>query len=522
MTTKPVSPTAPDRVPDARNVEVLVVGGGPVGMTLAGDLARAGRDVTVLERWPQPNPASRAFAVMPRTLEVLDARGLADGLLPLGHRAGSVNLFGDMQLDLTRAPSAYRFALITPQTNVDAALTRYAEQEGATVLRGVEVTGLQQDADGVTVTAEPKGGGAQSLWRAAYVVGADGAHSTVRDLAGSPFPGRTVLSSVVLADVRLLHGPSDGGLTLGSTPDVFGFLVPYRRPDAAAAGADPSAPGRWYRSMTWDRHHQLPDTAPVADGEIADVLGRAMAADLGLAEVGWHSRFHCEERQVPNYRLGRVFLAGDAAHVHSPVGGQGMNTGIQDAANLGWKLDAVLGGAADAVLDSYQRERHPIGAQVVSQSGLMMRAVILKPRLARRIRDAVAPRLMSGRFGDVVVGRFTGTALRYGHRRGEHPLVGTRASEVPLRGRRLSELQRELDFVLVREAGRPAQPADIGQAERTDDGPALLVRPDGYIAWAGSLGEPGEDSGWRAALAHWTGSASDGSAAVTEAVRARH
>ena len=155
---------------------------------------------------------------------------------------------------------------------------------------------------------------------------------------------------------------------------MIGFLAPYDRTDDD---------GAWYRAMVWDRHHQVPDAEPVSPAEVIDVLTRAMGRDLGVREVGWLSRFHCDERQVAEYRYGRVFLAGDAAHVHSPMGGQGMNTGIQDAANLAWKLDAVLGGAPDDVLDTYQSERHPIGRRVLLQSGLMARGVTLHPRIAR-------------------------------------------------------------------------------------------------------------------------------------------
>jgi flavin-dependent dehydrogenase len=142
--------------------------------------------------------------------------------------------------------------------------------------------------------------------------------------------------------------------------------------------------------MVWDRHHQVPDTEPASAAEVIDVLTRAMGRDLGVREVGWLSRFHCDERQVSQYRHGRVFLAGDAAHVHSPMGGQGMNTGIQDAVNLAWKLDAVLSGARDDVLDTYQSERHPIGRRVLRQSGLMARGVTLHPRIGRVIRNLLA------------------------------------------------------------------------------------------------------------------------------------
>ncbi|AGL19354.1 FAD-dependent oxidoreductase [Actinoplanes sp. N902-109] len=457
------------------SVDVLVIGAGPTGMTVAGDLARSGRSVTVLERRPQINPASRAFATMARTLEVLDSRGLADELLALGTTTPAVQLFGGARLDLTRLPSRYPYALITPQTNVDQALGRYAADAGATILRGVQATGVSQDASGVTVTS------AGQQFTARYLVAADGAHSTVRRLLGRPFPGKTVLSSVVLADVKLSNGPAGAGLTLGNTVDRFGFLVPYGRHEAG---------GSWFRAMTWDRNHQVSDDVPVGRDEIVTGLNLAMGSDLGVADIGWHSRFHCEERQLTHYRLGRVFFAGDAAHVHSPMGGQGMNTGIQDAANLSWKLDAVLGGADDALLDTYHTERHPVGRRVLRQSGLLMRAVTLHPRPARRLRDRLAPALLSlPSVRDQVAGSFAGTGLTYPRRRGDHPLVGTRATEVPLTTGRLTELQRTPGYVLIRPRGTgpvPDRPG-IQQTARTDAGPALLVRPDGYIAWAGPL-----------------------------------
>src|ERR1700744_2648779 len=427
------------------DVDVLVVGAGPTGLTAAGDLARAGRSVTVLEGWPAINPSSRAFATMARTLEVLDARGIADGLLARSHRAPVVTIFGGARIDLTHLASPYRFAMITPQTNVDRELDADAVAQGAGIRRGAEVVGLRQDANGVSVKTRSHQGGPQIGWRAHYLIGADGAHSTVRGLLGLDFPGKPILSSIVLADVKLAHGPTGGGLTLGSTRNEFAFLAPYNRREGD---------GWWYRAMVWDRKQQVPDSEPVDSDEIARVLAQAMKADLGLLEVGWKSRFHCDERQVEQYRHGRVFLAGDAAHVHSPMGGQGMNTGIQDAANLAWKIDAVLDGADDIVLDSYHDERHPIGKRVLLQSGMMARGVTLHPRVARGLRNLLVPRLLRvPRIRDEVAGSFAGTTLRYAHRAGESALVGTRATQIPLTAGRLTRLQRLPRFVFIREYG---------------------------------------------------------------------
>ncbi|WP_264003272.1 FAD-dependent monooxygenase, partial [Mycolicibacterium sphagni] len=220
-----------------------------------------------MERWPSENPSSRAFATMARTLEVLDARGLADDLLADSHRAPGVTLFAGARLDLTLLESQYPFVMIAPQTKVDAALARYAAEQGAEVRRGYEVTGLEQDAHGVTVLAR-RADGHQESWRAPYLIGADGAHSTVRALVGADFPGETVLRSMILADIRLIDGPAGGGLTVGNTENVLGFLAPYD--------------GHWYRAMVWDRRHQLPDSEPVTRAEIERTLTEAMGADFGV------------------------------------------------------------------------------------------------------------------------------------------------------------------------------------------------------------------------------------------------
>lgn len=430
--------------------DVVVVGAGPTGCTVAGELARAGCSVTVLDRHAAPSPLSRAFGVHARTLELLDSRGLADELVATGTPVDRLQLSGAAGLDLSGLPTRFPFVLMTPQVHVDRLLERYAVAQGARVERGVTVDGLEQRADGVVVRA------GEREWAARWVVGADGVHSTVRDLVGLPFPGRTVLRSVVLADVRL-PGLAVGELRVDVDALGFGFLAPFG--------------DGWFRLIGWDRRRQPGTDTPVGDDEVAGLLHRVFGLPAG--EVRWSSRFASDERQAPAYRAGRVFLAGDAAHVHSPAGGQGMNTGIQDAFALGWRL-AV---GDDDLLAGYQRERHPVGATVLRSSGATIRLMTLGGvggRVARAVvlRGLLRVPLVARRGA----GLFSGVAIGYP---GPGP-VGTRAV-VP----GLAEVQRGAGCVLVLPRAAADVDARVPVLRRPDDGPALLVRPDGYVAWAG-------------------------------------
>ncbi|MFD4143780.1 FAD-dependent monooxygenase [Streptomyces sp. NPDC058572] len=460
--------------------DVVVVGAGPTGMLLAGDLAAAGVPVTVLERRPrETSNITRAFGVHARTLELLDARGLADELVQRGTSITRLRLFRRLSLDLSRLPTRFPFLLITPQYEVERLLERRAVDAGVHFRYGTELTGLDQTSDPGTVAVHVQDAqGVRSTVRARYVVGADGVRSSVRTALGLPFPGESVIRSIVLADVRLTDEPDDV-LAVNGTGDAFAFIAPFG--------------DGWYRVMGWNRKRQVPDSEPVDLDEVRDIARRALGTDHGMHDARWISRFHSDERQVPSYRAGRVFLAGDAAHVHSPAGGQGMNTGLQDAANLSWKLSCAVQGHApdpDALLDTYQAERHPVGATVLRSSGAIVRLAMAHTPLQRAVRALASHFLNLVRpAATKAMDMITGIGISYAAPRGSHPLTGRRAPDLQLVEGRLYELLREGGFVLVAAPDEdPAAPPAPGPVIRahwaTDRRTALLIRPDGYIAWA--------------------------------------
>jgi 2-polyprenyl-6-methoxyphenol hydroxylase-like FAD-dependent oxidoreductase len=466
---------------------VVIVGAGPTGLLLAGDLAAAGVSVTVLERRPaHETNLTRAFAVHARTLEVLDARGLADDLVSTGARVDGLQFLNRLRVDLSWLPSRFPYLLITPQYQTERLLEERAVKHGAEILRGSEVLGVRQDRDGVDVRTDTR------TWRASYVVGTDGVRSTVRAAVGAPFPGRTVARSVMLADVRLAAAPDDV-VTANADGHTFGFLAPFG--------------DGWYRVIAWRRDRQLPDDAPVELDEIRATVRQALGTDYGIYDARWLGRFHSDERQVPQYRIGRVFLAGDAAHVHSPAGGQGMNTGLQDAANLGWKLAATIQGRARPdLLDTYHAERHPVGKLVLRASGSLLRLALTGPVLLPIATTLAAAAVRLPRIARRAAGTLSGIAIRYPRPRGGHKLAGQRAADLALAGGcRLYETLRDGHFVLIGANGhndtdhlRTVQPAQ-------PNGLTILVRPDGYIAWAtdATAANHTHQAQLRQALADW-------------------
>jgi 2-polyprenyl-6-methoxyphenol hydroxylase-like FAD-dependent oxidoreductase len=450
---------------DQQQTEVIVVGAGPTGLLLAGDLAEAGVQVLVLEkRGADISNLSRAFAVHARTLEVLDARGLTDDLFALGgNRLDELFLFQKIKVKLSGLDSRFPEVLMTPQYNVERVLRERAAAAGAEFRFGHKVTGIDQADGRVTVRTD------RGDFTAPYAVGTDGVRSAVREAVGIPFPGESVLRSMMLADA-VLDAPPAQSPTVGSADGAFCFVADF-------------GDGTW-RVIAWNAADQQDDDAPVATAEIRTALKLAFGTDFGMHEPSWSSRFHSDERQAPTYRSGGVFLAGDAAHCHSPAGGMGMNTGIQDAANLSWKLAAVLRGADPALLDTYEAERHPVGEMVLRASGRIIRNVSNRSKVVKLLRGVLAGTVL--RLDAVqhkVTGLISGIDVHYGHARGEHRLVGTRAEDVDLvGGSRLYEALRGGRFVVL-DAAEPTAAVDAASAE--PDGLTRVVRPDGYIGWAG-------------------------------------
>lgn len=451
-------------------VDVLVVGGGPTGLMLAAEASRRDLRVRVVDQLEGPSPLSRAIVVHARTLEILDGLGLAAPLVARGTPLRRVHLRSERRSLLTvgfdELPSPFPFLLSAPQSATEDVLARHLATFGVQVERPVRFAGHTEDADGVRVRLDGPGGPEEVRCR--WLVGCDGAHSAVRHALGLPFDGHPYAERLALCDVRWdVDLPRD---TLHSYLSADGFLAAFPLPQ-----------DRW--RLIGVRRDDAPDEAALA--ELQAMVDSRTEAGGRLWDPTWVAGFRIHSRQVPRYRVGRVFLAGDAAHIHSPAGGQGMNLGLQDAHALAWRL-AHRGPALEAVLDSYSAERHPVAAATLQGTELATWVGTARNVVARAARDAAAPWLASS---SLVRDRVTRTLAELDTAVGGSPLVvgpGRRAPVAWGLGSPLGhvgvvgggDVEGRACAAVLRAAGLPV----VSRPEVTG---AVVVRPDGYEGYAG-------------------------------------
>ncbi len=486
--------------------DVVVVGGGPVGMWLAAELRRAGIRVVVLEKRAERSPHSKALTVYPRTIEMFATRGLATRFIAEGAPVPSSHFaILDNRLDFSFLDTRYPFTLFLPQRRTEELLGEHLAELGVPVLRSHEVTGVRQSAAGVEVDAATPSG--TTTVAAAFAVGCDGAGSVVRTQAGIEFAGTPSAWYSILGDIELADPPAGRALTM-STPGGSLYMVGL-------------AAGRWRLAVIDHATMSDPPGGPVTVDELRASAKRLAGTDFGMRDTpdAWLSRVGNETRQARTYRSGRVFLAGDAAHIHFPAGGQGLNLGLQDAANLAWKLAAELHGWAPPwLLDSYEAERAPVGLDVIddslAQCGLFAspgrESLALRDRFNRLLGEhEELCRSLALRLSGLAIS-YPATAANAGQRVPDLALSGAPAASV-------YGLLHSAKFVLLCQAP-PARDTreyqdrlvvvTAGLAAGLDAGHpewagvrAMLIRPDGYLAWARRESEPPAE----APLAAWLG-----------------
>jgi 2-polyprenyl-6-methoxyphenol hydroxylase-like FAD-dependent oxidoreductase len=491
----------------ATEYDVIVVGAGPGGLFLACELALAGLRCKVLERRTQRSAESRATGLQARSLEILQLRGLAEEFLARGYAADHFRLsLGLARIDLRRLATDFQQLNVCPQSVTEELLERRASQLGAVVERGALVTGLRQDDAGVVLGVSRAEGAATE--HASWVVGCDGAHSVVRESAGLGFPGKTYPYNVFVSDLRLGRPPDDGMLV---QVNRHGLVV-----------AIDFGNGSWRMGVV-DRQRPRPAGEPVRLEEVGMALSRIFGRDLQPHEQAWGSRFVFHNRHATAYRRGRVIVAGDAAHVHAPLGAQGINISIQDSMNLGWKLAAVVRGQAPtALLDSYERERRPVADRVLAATDHAMRVMMSDRLPVRALRRVMIPTVLGIRPAHhFIAGQISGIATSYRRKgAGRDSLVGCRVPNASLHTadgtvQPLSGQFSSGCFVLVDQAGgrltEAAAPwqesvrlvtARIRNCPSFESQAGVLIRPDGYCAWAGKAAD---GNGLRAALREWCG-----------------
>ncbi|MEV5987418.1 FAD-dependent monooxygenase [Streptomyces sp. NPDC052051] len=474
--------TNPQRSSAAR---VIIAGAGPVGLLLAHELALAGVPVLVLEKEERRSPHSKALGIHARTIEVLAMRNLHHEALASGRRIPNWH-FGMLQtrVDLSSLPTPFPYLLVQPQVATEELLERHATERGAVIRRCHQVTSLVQDDSSVTVRVSGPDGPYEV--NAPYVVGTDGARSTVRQSAGIDFPGSDTSVYGFLGEVHLDDPPSTPGFTAHSD---YGRLLVIPLPDGG------------FRVTGYDPANQQRDV-PLTLDELRETSLRIAGTDFGMRSPTWLSRFGDATRLAATYREGRVLLAGDAAHIHWPTGGVGLNVGLQDAMNLGWKLAAVVQGRADPkLLATYHAERHPVGAELsahtMAQTALITGLTPGVNALRGLLTEAIAT---EPDFSRMLAGKLSGLDTVYRSADPDaHPLTGARAHDregdgvLPLLHDGRAVLLAMDDSPVDGEVAERAAVAGISiHPSRLSEtgGPAwagvtaALIRPDGHVWWA--------------------------------------
>ena len=454
--------------------DVIIAGGGPTGLMLAGELRLHGVQVLVLEKEGEPAGYVRALGLHVRSIEVMDQRGLLERFLAHGQQYPLGSFFAGIDKPPPgRLDTAHPYVLGIPQTTTDRLLAERATELGTEIRRGCGLVGLSQDDHGVT--AELADG---TQLRSRYLVGCDGGRSTVRKLLGVGFPGEPSRVETLL-----------GEMEVAVPPETLAAVVAEVRKTQKRFGAAPFGEGV-YRVVVPAEGVAGDRSAPPALEEFKQQLRAFAGTDFGVHSPRWLSRFGDATRLAERYRVGRVLLAGDAAHVHPPVGGQGLNLGIQDAFNLGWKLAAEVGGwAPEGLLDSYHTERHPVAADVLNNTRAQMELLSTEPG-PQALRRLVSELMDFEEVNRYLIEKITAIGVRYDFGEG-HELLGRRMRDVGLKRGRLYELMHGGRGLLLDQTGRHSV---AGWADRVDhvvdvseelDVPAVLLRPDGHVAWIG-------------------------------------